>query len=333
MTDASAHSDTALEHYVTAGLAGRADVARTIVDECLLDGQPPVEVIGKVIAVAQSQIGMMWQEGRISVAQEHIATAVSESCLHHVSLRSGTPTVKGRALMASAEGEWHGTTARLVAAIWQVLGWDVVTVAPSVPASQLHDLALRDQAVVAGVSSSSAATLVGAWKSVTALRAAGMRVIVGGRIFDRFPNLAHTLGADAYDPDPEHAAGWLTEADGSRKMVRPAVLQEEWERLEQVWLAIPAVVEDALQLAPHLAPLAISQVHAREHLWQIASTSVGATLVDDPAVLVQQLQWCRDALAGRGVDESFADVLVAAIDRELPEGSARVRSVLAAAAA
>jgi hypothetical protein len=63
----------------------------------------------------------------------------------------------------------------------------------------------------------------------------------------------------------------------------------------------------------------------------MARTCVGGTLVDDPGLLSDHMRWCRQVLAGQGADEGFADVLVATIDRVLPEGSARVRSLLAAA--
>lgn len=324
--------ETAQDHYLAAVLEGREDLATAIVDMILLRDVPPAVIVHELIAPVQVKIGALWQQGRIGVPEEHIATAIAETCLQLPRINGSIETRRGRVLLASAEGEWHTVPVRMVALVWQSLGWEVVTITPSAPSPQLYDLARGDASVVAGVSCSSASNLVGAWKTVTALRAAGMRVIVGGRIFDRAPNLAHIVGADAYDADPERAADWLEEARVSRKMVRGPVLQDEWERLEQVWQALPKVVEDSLRLAPHLAPLAISQTHAREHLRLIASTSVSAALVDMPQLLTDHMTWCREVLAARGVDESFADVLVAAIDRELPEGSARVRSLLATAA-
>lgn len=324
--------ETAQEHYLAAVLDGRPDVATTIVDMIRLRDVAPAEIVREVIAPVQVKIGWLWQQNRIGAPEEHIATAITEACLHLPSITADTAPPRGRVLLASAEGEWHTLPVRMVALVWRYAGWDVATVTPSVPSPQLHDLARRDPSVVAGVSCSSASNLIGAWRAVTALRAAGMQVIVGGRAFDHVPNLAHIVGADAYEADPGRAVGWLDEASTSRKMVRGPVLQQRWQELEQLWHALPRVVEDSLRLAPHLAPLAISQSHAREHLRLIANTSMSATLVDMPQLLTEHMTWCREVLAARGVDESFADVLVAAIDRELPEGSARVRSLLANAA-
>jgi methanogenic corrinoid protein MtbC1 len=324
--------EAARAHYLVAALEGRSETASAILDTVLLKGVSTADVVAGVLAPAQAEIGSLWQGGTISIAEEHVASAITAACLHLPRLmQAAPPPDRGRVLMVSAEGEWHTLPAEMVALTWQALGWDIRLISPSVPAADLGQEATRDAGAVAGVSCSSAAHLTGAWRTVSALRAAGMRVIVGGRLFDGSSELAERIGADAYCADPMDASSWLEDAQRSGKVPREPLLREDWEGLEPVWQALPRVVEDSLRLAPHLAELALPPEQTREQLWLMARTCVGATLLDDPALLADHMVWCRQVLAGHGADEGFADVLVATIDRVLPEGSARVRSLLAAA--
>jgi methanogenic corrinoid protein MtbC1 len=323
--------ESARAHYLVAALEGRSETAATVLDMVLLKGIPTADVVSEVLAPVQAEIGSLWQDGTISIAEEHVASAITSACLHLPRLTEAPRPDRGRVLMVSAEGEWHTLPAQMVALTWRVLGWDTRLISPSVPAADLGEEASRESGVVAGVSCSSAAHLTGAWRTVSALRAAGMQVIVGGRLFDGSSELAERIGADAYAADPVEGSVWLQDAQRSGKVPREPRLREDWEHLEMVWQALPRVVEDSLRLAPHLAELALPAEQTREQLWLMARTCVGATLVDDPGLLSDHMRWCRQVLAGQGADEGFADVLVATIDRVLPEGSARVRSLLAAA--
>ena len=263
----------------------------------LLKGIPTADVVSEVLAPVQAEIGSLWQDGTISIAEEHVASAITAACLHLPRLTEAPRPDRGRVLMVSAEGEWHTLPAQMVALTWRVLGWDTRLISPSVPAADLGEEASRESGVVAGVSCSSAAHLTGAWRTVSALRAAGMQVIVGGRLFDGSSELAERIGADVTPLTPWRiglAAGRAAIGQGPRE----PRLREDWEHLEMVWQALPRVVEDSLRLAPYLAELALPAEQTREQLWLMARTCVGATLVDDPGLLSDHMRWCRQVLAG-----------------------------------
>ena len=67
-----------LEQYVAAQLAGdRRSAMRLIIDQGLGRNVPLPTLYLDVIQAAQYRIGELWQHNRITVAQEHLATAIS----------------------------------------------------------------------------------------------------------------------------------------------------------------------------------------------------------------------------------------------------------------
>src|SRR5688500_827429 len=73
------------ERYVAAQLAGsRREVLRLVVEEGLERGATVGQLQAHVIRAAQAEIGRLWQHNRISIAQEHLATALSQLAMAHL---------------------------------------------------------------------------------------------------------------------------------------------------------------------------------------------------------------------------------------------------------
>lgn len=295
-------------------------------------GVPVGGLVRRLFDPALKRIGHMWQDRQITVADEHVATAITEECLNAAAAGIAPPVRRGRVLLTVAEGEWHTLPLRMVALVWRELGWDVVAVSPSLPTEDLVAMAYDDPCTVGAVSCAMTSNLVGAWHCVAAMRLAGMRVVVGGGAFEAEPRLADRIGADAHAIDPVHAGEtlvqWLREAPlPSREPALKNVLPE----IDRVWTSLPRSVEDAIGLIPQLGPVDIKQDLLRDDLTLVARAATAAALVGAPEVLADHLDWYRSRSATRGDDGTVADTLVAALGRMLPPGSATVRHIMAAA--
>lgn len=67
--------------FVAAQLRGdRREALRVVIDEGLAGGATVPELHLRVVQPAQYEIGRLWQENKISVAEEHLATAICRSC-------------------------------------------------------------------------------------------------------------------------------------------------------------------------------------------------------------------------------------------------------------
>jgi methanogenic corrinoid protein MtbC1 len=67
--------------YAAAILAGDEVAAETTIREAMDDGLSVAEIDEDVIAPAMWRVGELWERGRISVAEEHIATEISTRVL------------------------------------------------------------------------------------------------------------------------------------------------------------------------------------------------------------------------------------------------------------
>lgn len=75
--------------YLKAQLAGnRREALRLVFERGLDRGATLCQLQLDVVQSAQQEIGRLWQENRISIAQEHMATAISQYVLAHLYQRA-----------------------------------------------------------------------------------------------------------------------------------------------------------------------------------------------------------------------------------------------------
>lgn len=112
--------------FEAALLAGNQREALAIVSRCIGSAQTLVDVELHVIQPALYQIGAKWQANQVSVAQEHMATAIAQSVMTVGLLQSPAPApLDKRVLLACVEGNSHTVGLRMVADAFQLAGWDV----------------------------------------------------------------------------------------------------------------------------------------------------------------------------------------------------------------
>lgn len=125
--------------YLAAQLAGnRREALRLVIDEGVTRGASVLEVQLGVIQEAQREIGRLWQENVISIAQEHMATAISNIALAHLYDHATRAESNGKkVVVACVDGELHDFPARLIADALDLAGFEVRFLGASVPTSSL----------------------------------------------------------------------------------------------------------------------------------------------------------------------------------------------------
>lgn len=177
-----------------------------------LDGGLDAEsVLLDVIAPVQGRVGEEWAANRITVAQEHAATAISERAMAVLARHPSAHTAptRGRITVACVDGEWHALPARLLAEVLRLRGWHVDYLGAQVPTPHLISHLHRTGPDVVALSSSIPTRLPTAHATITACQAAGVPVLVGGAAFGPDGQYARLLGADAWAPDARAAADEL----------------------------------------------------------------------------------------------------------------------------
>lgn len=120
--------------FTEALLAGDQFSARSVMNAKLDAGVDLVEVNVSVVQPALYEVGQRWRHNQISVAQEHLATALCQTLLAGALLRvEPAPRRYRRALFACVEGNFHCLGLRMVADAFELAGWDSAYLGADVP--------------------------------------------------------------------------------------------------------------------------------------------------------------------------------------------------------
>jgi MerR family transcriptional regulator, light-induced transcriptional regulator len=198
--------------FQAALLAGDQREAMAVVKGCLDCGQSLVDIELNIIQRSMYRIGEKWQTNQVSVAREHIATAIVQSVMTAALLRSTpSPPVSKRVLLACVAGNHHTIGLRMVADSFQLAGWDIQYLGADVPTPALIRQIGEWAPDLVGLSLSFAQQLRVAKDVIVQLGTrfgpARPRVIIGGHVINRFDRLVDFVGADAHSVDAKAAIG------------------------------------------------------------------------------------------------------------------------------
>jgi MerR family transcriptional regulator, light-induced transcriptional regulator len=128
----------ARDGYVTLQLRGDRREALTFVDALVSRGYSIADIQKHVIAAGQREIGRLWEESRIGIAQEHMATAISQLALAQLYRYAKPHPPRGRKVVVGCvEGELHDFPARLLADELDLAGFETRFLGADVPTGSL----------------------------------------------------------------------------------------------------------------------------------------------------------------------------------------------------
>ncbi|GAA3506365.1 cobalamin B12-binding domain-containing protein [Streptomyces prasinosporus] len=293
-----------------------------------------------VVAAVQERIGVEWAADRITVAQEHAATAINErvitALVHHPAADRPSPPHRGRVTVSCVDGEWHAFPARLVAEVLRLRGWRVDYLGAQTPTPHLvaHQHQTNCDAVL--LSGSIPTQLPTAHAAITACQAVGVPVLAGGRAFGEDGRFARALGADAWAADARGAADVLEAGLPGPTTIRQAVddlphlLDQEYTLVVQSRSRlVRQVLAELENRFPAMRGYSDAQrERTAEDLVHIVDFLATALYVDDAEVFTGFLGWTAGVLSARNVP---VHSLVAGLDllaeqlHDFPRGLRMVR--------
>ncbi len=190
------------QRYLAAQLAGdRREALRLIVDEGLARGIDATVLYLDVVQEAQREIGRLWQADRVTVAQEHLATSISQLVMAHLypHLRR-KPRNGKRALVACVEGELHDMGGRMGADFLETAGFDVLFLGANCPTSSLVSLVVAQRPDLVGLSATMSFHMEALERAIVEIRSVTsptFPIVVGGHVLEWSPGLKERLGVHA----------------------------------------------------------------------------------------------------------------------------------------
>ncbi|MFP4445320.1 MAG: B12-binding domain-containing protein [Desulfosudaceae bacterium] len=179
--------ETTYRRYLAALLAGDRAGCAALSRELLETGLAPEDLYTDLFQRSLYEVGELWEQNRVSVAVEHLATAVTESLLAavypHILGRGGER--RRKAVISCSVNEYHQVGARMVADIMETRGWDTWFLGANTPTADLLRMLQEKEPDMLGLSVSIYFNMAALLKMIETVRAhyPGLDIIVGGQAF------------------------------------------------------------------------------------------------------------------------------------------------------
>ena len=155
-----------------------------VLEAALGSGMEPDEVLLEIVAPTMQSIGRLWEEGELTVADEHRASSVAGRLVSRLGARFGRRGHKrGAVIVAAPPGEQHGGPVAMAANLLRWRGFAVIELGADTPADALAQTAAKEPDLVAvGLACTTKSSALAARKVVAALRLAlvDVPIIIGG---------------------------------------------------------------------------------------------------------------------------------------------------------
>ncbi|MGA2227281.1 MAG: cobalamin-dependent protein [Syntrophobacteraceae bacterium] len=167
-------------------IAGSRSQCQNIVEKCM-GAQLPIRVLyEQLFCRSLYDVGELWEFNKISVATEHVATAITEGLMNYLLPRIiSQARTKKKAVIASVENELHQVGAKMVADVFEMHGWDSFYLGANTPTSELVRFVREKSPDVVALSLSVYFNIGQLKKAIEILthELDGLPVLVGGQAF------------------------------------------------------------------------------------------------------------------------------------------------------
>ena len=174
------------KEYVAELLKGNKRTCSDMVKQLLDEGTEIEDIYFGLFHRSMYEVGRLWEQNEISVATEHLATAITEMLLSQVYPLIFRGERKDRSIVISCGvNELHQLGAKMVADYCEFLGWDTHFLGANTPMDALIELVAEKQPNVLGLSVSITSHLKGFTETTEKIKHSfpQLPVIAGGRAF------------------------------------------------------------------------------------------------------------------------------------------------------
>jgi methanogenic corrinoid protein MtbC1 len=174
---------------------GDSRSAERLVDDMLAGGVCGADLHAEMIAPALIGIGDLWARGKVTIGEEHLASAICDHLLRRIacSLEKSPAGSRPRLLLACPEAEQHDLGLTMAADVLQAAGHEVILLGAAAPAEGIVGMAKAHRVAAVGLSVVSPNSAVSAVPVLREMERLRLPVVVGGdgapRAFDRLPGV------------------------------------------------------------------------------------------------------------------------------------------------
>ncbi|MEI6703633.1 MAG: cobalamin-dependent protein [Deltaproteobacteria bacterium] len=185
------------QEYLKEILAGRRKLALEIIMDAYRDGYSIPGIYMDVFQEALYEIGRLWETNQITVADEHLGTAITQYVMSNLYQHLETSgKQRGRLVMTGVQGELHQVGANMVSDVLEADGWDVMFLGTNIPPEGVIESIKQHRADLFGISSTMFFNIPKVIKLVEATRREfgnSVSIMLGGGAFRTLKELPSEL--------------------------------------------------------------------------------------------------------------------------------------------
>lgn len=198
------------DDYLSSLLAGRRHHCSEIVNQLVRQGLPIRRLHVDLFQASMYEVGELWATNQISVATEHLATAITESVLNQLTLDIKSRDRVGKVVVvAGIQPELHQVGGKIVADTFEMFGWDSFYIGSNTPLAELARMVRETKPDLVALSLATYFNLSAMRAAIEALRREfpTLPVVVGGRGFhaggdeiaNQYPGVSYVPSLDDLD--------------------------------------------------------------------------------------------------------------------------------------
>ena len=196
--------------YLEAALREGPLEASHFIDELVASGMTAADIYVGVLQPAMHELGSLWQLNKVSVAEEHYGTAVTQRIMAKIYSDQLMHRPSGALIVvACVMGELHELGARMLSDLLELAGYRTDYLGAMTPPAALVEYVCQRGTRCVALSASITPHLAQVRQTIQLLRAdprcRDVKVIVGGGAFNALPSLWRMVGADAWAADARSA--------------------------------------------------------------------------------------------------------------------------------
>jgi methanogenic corrinoid protein MtbC1/DNA-binding XRE family transcriptional regulator len=190
--------------YLAALASSDSSLARYTVEQAQVQGIGILRIYLDILVSSQIDLGEMWHEGKINIAQEHLATTITLDIMNKLSIESTPRKPHGyRAIVTPVEGDNHIIGARMMGDFLKMDGWEVDFMGQPTPPQDLVAYFKNRPSDIVALSVTLTKFLPNVRETIDALRQIqpAPKILIGGLAVS-IPNPSNgALGADSVSLD------------------------------------------------------------------------------------------------------------------------------------
>jgi methanogenic corrinoid protein MtbC1 len=202
--------------FLSALIEGDHRKSLNIAKESVLSGKDIEPFYLNIIQPSMYEVGMLWERGTISVAQEHLASAIVTRVMAASSMMTVAPQLKKtKIVITAAPNEFHEIGAWILSDILEHSGWDVKYLGANTPTKDLIELLHSFQPDVLALTVTMPFNILKATEIINLIKSDGelekTLTMIGGHAFNESDELWKSTGADCFAANAGEAKTLLNE--------------------------------------------------------------------------------------------------------------------------